>query len=86
MAAVLVACLASFPSPGQQQRPSQGLGGASFAPFFFPNSGRIIFASNYENPGTSQFQVCALDRDGGGLGRITYSEGFSSFLMFSADG
>lgn len=46
VAAVLVACLASFPSPGQQQRPSQGLGGASFAPFFFPNSGRISYSGD----------------------------------------
>jgi Tol biopolymer transport system component len=71
---------------GSGQRQITRLGGASFAPFFFPDSRRIIFASNYENPGSSRFELYAVDREGGGLERITFSDGFNSFPMFSPDG
>ncbi|MBI1983391.1 MAG: PD40 domain-containing protein, partial [Acidobacteria bacterium] len=62
------------------------LGGASFAPYFFPDGRRIIFASNYENPGSSRFELYAVNRDGGGLERVTFAGGFNSFPMFSPDG
>jgi len=71
---------------GSHKRQITRLGGASFAPFFFPDSRRIIFASNYENPGTSQFELYAIDRDGTRLERITFAGGFNSFPMFSPDG
>jgi len=71
---------------GSQQQQVTRLGGASFAPFFFPDSQRIIFASNYENPGTSQFELYAVNRDGARLERITFAGGFNSFPMFSLDG
>jgi TolB protein len=71
---------------GSGQKQLTRLGAASFAPFFFPDGKRIIFASNYENPGTSQFELYAVDRQGGQPERITYSGGFNSFPMFSPDG
>jgi Tol biopolymer transport system component len=71
---------------GSRKRQITRLGGASFAPFFFPDSRRIIFASNYENPGSSQFELYAINRDGTQLERITFSGGFNSFPMFSPDG
>lgn len=71
---------------GSHKQQITRLGGASFAPFFFPDSRRIIFASNYENPGTSQFELYAIDRDGTRLERITFAGGFNSFPMFSPDG
>jgi len=71
---------------GGDQHQITHLGGASFAPFFFPDSKRIIFASNYENPGSSQFELYAIDRDGTNLERITFVGGFHSFPMFSPDG
>jgi len=71
---------------GSRQRQITRLGGASFAPFFFPDSRRIIFASNYENPGTSQFELYAINRHGTRLERITFAGGFNSFPMFSPDG
>lgn len=71
---------------GSSRKQITRLGGASFAPFFFPDSKRIIFASNYENSGTSQFELYAISRDGGQPERITYSAGFNSFPMFSPDG
>ena len=49
---------------GTQQKQMTNLGGASFAPAFFPNGQRIIFSSNYEHLGTSQFELYAIDRDG----------------------
>ena len=71
---------------GSRQRQVTRLGGASFAPFFFPDSRRIIFASNYENPGSSQFELYAINRDGTRLERLTFAGGFNSFPMFSPDG
>jgi len=62
------------------------LGGASFAPSFFFNSKRIVFASNYKWPGSSQFELYAIDRDGERLERITYAGGFNAFPVFSPDG
>jgi Tol biopolymer transport system component len=71
---------------GSAQQQLTRLGGASFAPFFYPVDQRIIFASNFENPGTSQFELYSIRREGGAPERITYAGGFSSFPMFSPDG
>ena len=71
---------------GSERRQITKLGAASFAPSFFLDSMRIIFASNYENPDTSQFELYAIDRDGGHFERITQVGGFQAFPMFSPDG
>ena len=71
---------------GSERKQITTLAGASFAPSFFPDSKRIIFASNYENPDTSQFELYAIDRDGAHLERITQVGGFQAFPMFSPDG
>ena len=71
---------------GSGQRQITKLGGASFAPSFFPDNRRIIFASNYEHPASSQFELYAVNRDGSGLERITFAGGFSAFPQFSPDG
>lgn len=71
---------------GSRKRQITRLGGASFAPFFFPDSRRVIFASNYENPASSQFELYAVNRNGTRLERITFAGGFNSFPMFSHDG
>jgi Tol biopolymer transport system component len=71
---------------GSDQRQITKLGGASFAPSFFPDSKRILFASNYEHPGSSQFALYAVNRDGGGLERVTFAGGFDAFPQFSPDG
>ena len=47
---------------------------------------RIIFASNYEHPGSSQFELYAVGRDGRALERITFVGGFNAFPQFSPDG
>jgi len=71
---------------GSENRQITLLGGASFAPFFFPDGKRVIFASNYEHPGSSQFELYAINRDGSRLERITFTGGFNSFPMFSPEG
>ena len=73
-------------SDGSNRHPITNLGGASFAPFFFPDSSRIIFASNYEHPGSSEFELYAVDRSGEHLERITFTGGFNAFPQFSPDG
>ncbi len=71
---------------GSDQRQITKLGGASFAPSFFPDSWRILFASNYEHPGSSQFELYAINRDGTGLERVTFVGGFNAFPQFSPNG
>lgn len=68
------------------------LGVASFAPFFFPASlagasnRRIIFSSNFSGSHGREFDLWAIDSDGGRLERITYEPDFDGFPMFSPDG
>ncbi len=71
---------------GSEQHQITDLGGASFAPSFFPGSRHIIFASNYESPGSSEFELYAIGREGEGLERITFAGGFNAFPVISPDG
>jgi TolB protein len=71
---------------GSDQQQITKLGGASFSPSFFPDSRRVIFASNYEHPGSSQFELYAVGRDGRNLERVTFVGGFNAFPQFSPDG
>ena len=71
---------------GSEQRQITDLGGASFAPFFFPDSQRIIFASNYKHPATSEFELYSVNRDGSELEPVTFTGGFNAFPQFSPDG
>jgi membrane-associated protease RseP (regulator of RpoE activity) len=71
---------------GSDARQLTYLPGASFAPFFFPDGKRVIFASNYLAPRGPEFDLFAIDIDGSHLERITYAPGFDGFPMFSPDG
>lgn len=71
---------------GSQQQQITHLGGASFAPVFFPDSRRILFASNYEHPGSSQFELYAVNRRGKELERVSWVGGFNAFPQFSPEG
>ena len=62
------------------------LGGANFAPFFFPDGNRIIFSSNYLNPRSGKFDLYTVKVDGSGLEQVTTYEDFDSFPMVSPDG
>ncbi len=71
---------------GSGKRQITRLDGASFAPSFFPDGQRIIFASNYQSPGSSQFELYSVDREGKNLERITFAGGFNAFPVYSPDG
>ncbi|HXO22241.1 MAG TPA: PA domain-containing protein, partial [Thermoanaerobaculia bacterium] len=71
---------------GGEARQLTYLNAASFAPSFFPDGKRVIFASNYGDPAEREFELWAVNTDGSGLERITYSAGFDGFPMFSPDG
>ena len=62
------------------------LDAASFAPYWFPSSRRIIFSSNYGDPKGREFDLWAVNTDGTQLERITTTPGFDGFPMFSFDG
>jgi TolB protein len=72
---------------GSDKRQLTNLSAASFAPGFFADGKRIIFSSNVGSTGgMGNFELYAINRDGSGLERITYSDGFDGFPMFSPDG
>lgn len=62
------------------------LGGANFAPYFLPDGKRIIFASNYKEPHSPNFDLYVVNVDGTGLTQITTDGGFDGFPMFNKDG
>ncbi|MEK6301365.1 MAG: hypothetical protein AABO41_11630 [Acidobacteriota bacterium] len=69
---------------GKRQITSNGK--ANFAPYFFPDGKRIIFASNMNDPKGRDFDLYAVNVDGSGLERITFNQTFDGFPMFSPDG
>ncbi len=71
---------------GTNKRQVTHLGAASFAPYFFPDGKRIIFASNLNDPRGRNFDLYAIGVDGMNLERITYNDTFDGFPMFSPDG
>ncbi|MFL2547085.1 MAG: M28 family peptidase [Candidatus Rariloculaceae bacterium] len=73
-------------SDGSEARQITYLGGANFAPFFFPDGERVIFSSNHDDPSGREFNIWAVNVDGTGLEQISYTPGFDGFPMFSPDG
>jgi len=71
---------------GSQKRQITSNGKANFAPYFFPDGKRVIFASNLHDPRGRDFDLYAINIDGTGLERITYNNTFDGFPMFSPDG
>ncbi len=71
---------------GSKKRQVTNLSKASFAPYFFPDGKRIIFASNVADPKGRDFDLYKINVDGTGLERITYNDTFDGFPMFSPDG
>jgi TolB protein len=71
---------------GSGKRRITSNGKANFAPYFFPDGKRIIFASNMNDPRGRNFDLYAINVDGSGLERITYDETFDGFPMFTPDG
>ncbi len=71
---------------GSNKRRVTNNGKANFAPFFFLDNKRIIFASNIDDPRGRNFDIYTINIDGSGLERITTNETFDGFPMFSPDG
>lgn len=71
---------------GSNNRQVTHLNKASFAPYFFPDGKRIIFASNVADPKGRDFDLYMIKTDGTGMERITYNDTFDGFPMFSPDG
>jgi TolB protein len=62
------------------------LGQANWAPSFFPDSKRIIFASNHEYKRGFPFNLYMMNGDGSNLQKVSRDKGFDAFPMFSPDG
>jgi TolB protein len=71
---------------GSNKRQVTRNGKANFAPYFFPDGKRIIFASNMDDPKGRNFDLYKINVDGSGLERLTYNDTFDGFPMFSPDG
>jgi TolB protein len=71
---------------GSDQHQVTNLGGANFAPFFTPDSRRIIFSSNHKNPRSRNFDLYLVNPDGTGLEQVTTNPDFDGFPQFSPDG
>jgi Tol biopolymer transport system component len=71
---------------GSNKRQVTNNGKANFAPYFFPDGKRVIFASNMADPRGRDFDLYKINVDGSGLERITYNDTFDGFPMFSPDG
>ena len=71
---------------GSGKRQVTNNGKANFAPYFFPDGKRIIFASNMADPKGRDFDLYSINVDGSGLERITFNPTFDGFPMFSPDG
>jgi len=62
-------------------------GAANFAPYWFPDGKRIIFASNQADPKNGRdFDLYSINEDGAGQERITFHPDFDAFPMFTSDG
>ncbi|HXD32737.1 MAG TPA: hypothetical protein VN643_16560 [Pyrinomonadaceae bacterium] len=71
---------------GSNKRQITSNGKANFAPYFFPDGKRVIFASNMNDPRGRNFDLYVINTDGTGLERITFNDTFDGFPMFSRDG
>lgn len=71
---------------GKHKKQLTHLGAASFAPSFFPDGSRVIFATNHGDASGRNFDLYAVDLDGKNLEQITTDPGFDAFPMFSPDG
>jgi Tol biopolymer transport system component len=71
---------------GSNQRRVTDKPGASFAPYFTPDDKSIIYASNYENPRSRNFDLYLVPVKGGEPVPVTRDPDFDGFPMFSPDG
>jgi len=76
---------------GSDNRQVTALGGANFGPSWTPDGKKIIFASNFREPRSENFELYLIDVSASMAGadklqQITFSPTFDGFPMFSPDG
>ena len=71
---------------GNHVRQVTNFGQANWAPSFFPDSKRIIFASNQEYKRGFPFNLYSINEDGTNLQKISHEKIFDAFPMFSPNG
>ena len=71
---------------GSHVRQVTHLGNANWAPCYFPDSKRIMFASNHQSKRGYPFNLYTINEDGSKLEKITAERIFDAFPMFSPDG
>ncbi|HEV7779795.1 MAG TPA: hypothetical protein VGO58_00940 [Chitinophagaceae bacterium] len=71
---------------GSNTRQVTSFGQANWAPSYFPDSKRIIFASNQEYKRGFPFNLYSINEDGTNLQKISHEKIFDAFPMFSPDG
>ncbi len=71
---------------GSDARQITSLGKANWAPSWHPAGDRIIFASNHLTERGFPFSLFMVRTDGTGLERLTTSDTFDAFPIFSKDG
>jgi TolB protein len=71
---------------GSGKRQITNFGAASFAPYFYADGKKIIFASNMKDPRGRNFELFTINVDGSGLEQVTFNETFDGFPVFTADG
>lgn len=73
-------------SDGNHVHQVTNFGQANWAPSFFPDSKRIIFASNQEYKRGFPFNLYSINEDGTNLQKISHEKIFDAFPMFSPNG
>ncbi len=71
---------------GSNVKQVTSFGQANWAPSYFPDSKRIIFASNQEYPRGFPFNLYSVNEDGTNLKKISHEKIFDAFPMFSPNG
>ena len=71
---------------GRHQKQVTFKPGASFAPYFTLDDKQIIYASNWENPRSRNFDLYLVGVNGGEPVPVTRDPDFDAFPMFSPDG
>jgi len=76
---------------GSDNRQVTALGGANFGPSWTPDGKKIIFASNFREPRSENFELYLIDASASMAGadklqQITFNPTFDGFPMFSPDG
>jgi len=74
---------------GSEQRAITANSAANFGPFWHPDGRRIIFSSNLGDERGREFDLYLVDAEAGPeqeAERVTYSEEFDGFPMFTRDG